>query len=60
MSWPSAALASWARQLEDMIETKQFGEHSTIDCRKRKADGTYLDLLELSVLCEAQEKKETK
>ena len=60
MSWPSAALASWARQLEDMIETKQFGEHSANDCRKCRADRTYQALLELSALCEAQEKKEEK
>ena len=60
MSWPSAALASWAIQLEDMIETKQFGEHSTIDCRKCRADEAYQALLELATLCETHEKKEEK
>ena len=60
MSWPSAALAEWALQIQDMIATNQFGEHAPADCRKCLAVRIYWELLELSALCETQEKKEVK
>ena len=60
MNWPSSALDSWALQLVDMIETKQFGDHTSTDCRKCRADRIYRDLLESKALCETHEKKEEK
>ena len=60
MSWPSAALAEWALQIQDMIATDQFGAHAPDNCRKCRAVRIYWDLLELSALCETQEKKEGK
>ena len=58
MSWPSAALASWAIQLQDMIATGAVGEHTPPDCPKCRAVRIYWDLLELKRLCENQERKE--
>ena len=59
MNWPSSVLADWAIQLQDMIETHQFGEHTPRDCRRCKADRIYSDLRVLAGLCENHEKKES-